>query len=172
MKKILLHACCAPCTTYTYQWLKENDFDATGFFYNPNIYPNDEYEKRKKCMEYYCAISRLPMLFVEEKAELKAGNCQSCYASRLSKTARYGRANGFDAFSTTLLISPYQKHDLIKEIGSRIADEEKIEFIYNDFREGFYKSREISAKLNLYKQKYCGCGVSLEARRIKNEQVA
>jgi predicted adenine nucleotide alpha hydrolase (AANH) superfamily ATPase len=98
-----------------------------GFFYNPNIYPKDEYEMRKKCMEYYCAISGLPMTYVENDDVLVAGDCVSCYEARLRATARFGRDNGFSSFTTTLLISPYQKHDIIKEMGGKIALEERSE---------------------------------------------
>ena len=172
MNKVLLHACCAPCTTYVYNWLKKNEFSVSGYFYNPNIYPDEEYEKRKKCMEYYCAISDLPMTYVEKDQKPEAGNCINCYEVRLRQTAKYGKANGFDFFATTLLISPYQQHELIIETGKRIAREEGIEFLAHDFRDEYHKSRELSIKYNLYRQKYCGCSESLKSREEKYEQVA
>ncbi|HTY12873.1 MAG TPA: epoxyqueuosine reductase QueH [Candidatus Omnitrophota bacterium] len=172
MKKLLLHTCCAPCTTTVYHWLTENGYAAEGFFYNPNLYPSSEHEMRKKCMEYYCAISGLPMTYVESEDNNAPGNCAGCYEQRLRAAARFAKENGFEMFTTTLLISPYQKHDMIKETGERIAAEEGVAFLYHDFREGYYKSREISAKLNLYRQKYCGCSESLKAREKRNEQVA
>ncbi len=172
MKKLLLHACCAPCTTSVYRLLKEQELSITGYFYNPNIYPTAEYEMRKKCMEFYSAISGLPVIYIENDLAIKAGNCVECYETRLRAAARYGKKNGFDCFTTTLLISPFQKHDVIKETGEKISGEEGIGFFYHDFREGYYQSREISAKLNLYRQKYCGCSESQKARERKHEQAA
>ncbi|MFA4967561.1 MAG: epoxyqueuosine reductase QueH [Candidatus Margulisiibacteriota bacterium] len=172
MNKVLLHTCCAPCTTYVFNWLKKHEFEVSGFFYNPNIYPDEEYEKRKKCMEYYGAISGLRTTYVEEDNKPEAGNCRSCYEIRLRRTAKYGKENGFKFFTTTLLISPYQKHEVIKEIALRVAGEEGIEFLNHDFRDGYYMSRELSIKYNLYRQKYCGCLESLKAREEKYEQVA
>jgi len=168
MKKLLLHACCAPCTTFVHEWLRQNGFAATGFFYNPNIYPEVEYERRKECMERYQFLSGLPVIYEENEERPEPGSCETCYELRLRSAARYGKANRFELFSTTLLISPYQKHELIKETGLRIAVEEGIQFLYHDFREGFYKSRELARKYNLYRQKYCGCSASL--KEDKDEQ--
>jgi hypothetical protein len=172
VKKVLLHACCAPCTTYVHQWLTENRFNPTGFFYNPNIYPIEEYEKRKECMEHYAFITKLPTLFIDEEIKPEAGNCLNCYETRLRMTARCGRINNYDCFSTSLLVSPYQKHDLIRECGTRIAEEEGIEFLYYDLRGDYHKGIEISRELNLYRQKFCGCSASLIERGIKYEQIA
>jgi len=168
MKKLLLHTCCAPCATFVHEWLRQNAFEATGFFYNPNIYPEAEYDLRKKCLEQYQALSGLPVIYAENDERPEAGNCADCYERRLRKCARYGRAHQFDLFSTTLLISPYQKHELIKEIGARIAQEENIGFLYHDFRAGYHKGRELAKLYNLYRQKYCGCSASL--KEGKNEQ--
>jgi len=172
MTKILLHACCAPCATYVQEWLKQNDFAATGFFYNPNIYPWAEYEKRKKYMEYYSGIVDLPMTYIDNFLVPEAGRCDLCYENRLRRTAQYGKSKGFDSFSSTLLISPYQKHDLLKEIGEKVAGEEGIDFFYHDFREGYFKSRELAKRYNLYRQKYCGCSTSQKAREALYEQTA
>ena len=172
MSKILLHTCCAPCTTYINEWLKGSGFLTAGFFYNQNIYPAAEYELRKRCMEYYSAISNLDVTYVEEDSPPLAGNCEHCYETRLRKTAQFAKHNGFELFTTTLLISPYQKHDMIKELGTRISEELGIGFLYHDFREGYYKSRELSTRYILYRQKYCGCSASHKERELKNEQVA
>jgi epoxyqueuosine reductase len=172
MKKLLLHTCCAPCTTYTFDWLKENEFDVTGYFYNPNIHPAEEYERRKKCMEGYAAKVNLPMVFVENDFQTRAGDCWNCYGARLYAAARFAKNHGYDCFSSTLLISPWQKHDMIREAGERAAAETGVEFVYHDFREGFSRSRELSFRHGLYRQKYCACEVSLVSRRRKHEQVA
>ena len=172
MKKILLHTCCAPCTTKVNLDLVENGFDVTGFFYNPNIYPLEEYEMRRKCMEYYSAISNLPMYYIENDLEHEAGNCVFCYEMRLYKAAQFAKSNGFDSFSTTLLISPFQKHDVIKKIGLKTQEMLSIPFHYKDFRPHYYEGRALAQRYNLYRQKYCGCDVSLAQKEEKDEQVA
>lgn len=176
MARVLVHSCCAPCLTYVHQYLKQNAYDVTAFFYNPNIEPEREYEMRKKCMEYYSALSDIEVIYIEDEAALKGGECKKCYEVRLRAAATYAKKQGFDVFTTTLLISPFQKHELIRDVGSRIGEELGIEFLYHDFREGYYQSRAISQKLNLYRQKYCGCLKSLEDRikekEAANEQVA
>ncbi len=171
MNSVLLHTCCAPCATYVHQWLKEGGFETTGYFFNPNIYPAEEREKRKKCLEYYGAMSNLPVIFVEKDFSLEAGDCEKCYEIRLRATAKYGKENKFDLFSTSLLVSPHQKHELIREVGLRVAQDEGVEFLYHDFRDGYYLSRELAARSNLYRQRYCGCSASLKAREVKYEQV-
>lgn len=123
-------------------------------------------------MEHYAFVKKLPTLFIDDETKPEAGNCFNCYESRLRMTARCGRINNYDCFSTSLLVSPYQKHDLIRECGMRIAEEEGIEFLYYDLRKDYHKGIEISRELNLYRQKFCGCSASLIERGIKYEQVA
>jgi epoxyqueuosine reductase len=172
MKKLLLHTCCAPCTTYTFDWLKENEFEVTGFFYNPNIHPAEEYEKRRKCFEDYSLRVNLPAVFIDNDLKTRAGDCWNCYGTRLYAAARFAKNNGFESFTTTLLISPYQKHDMIRAAGEMAAEEAGIEFFYHDFREGFSRSRQLSFRHGLYRQKYCACEASLSSRRKKHEQIA
>lgn len=160
MPKILLHTCCGPCTTYTNEWLAENNFAVTGFFYNPNIQPQDEYEKRLAAMKSYADQVQLTVLYEAKDTTTQAKNCPQCYQVRLLKTAQIAKQQGFDCFSTTLLISPYQKHDLLKELAQKIGDEIGVKFYYNDFRVGFRKSQQMARDLKLYRQKYCGCLVS------------
>ncbi|MBI5700945.1 epoxyqueuosine reductase QueH [Candidatus Saganbacteria bacterium] len=167
MKKVLLHACCAPCATQVLSELNEEHFDLTGFFYNPNIFPAEEYGKRKSSMEEYCRIVNLPMVYIENDLEHRSGDCPFCYETRLLRTAQYAKGNGFEAFTTTLLISPYQNHELIKKIGFQIEEEFGIIFAYRDFRPGHHAGRAKSREYNLYRQKYCGCASSLKTQEVK-----
>jgi predicted adenine nucleotide alpha hydrolase (AANH) superfamily ATPase len=169
-RKILLHTCCAPCTTYVYDQLRDK-FEVKGLFYNPNIQPQAEYERRLLTMEHYATgvglkviydtpsvpSGHLPLNKGEKERGLEPEDCENCYRVRLLKTAQYAARLGFDCFSTTLLISPYQKHDLLKQAGEKIALEIGVEFYYNDFRSGFTESRRMSKAMHLYMQKYCGC---------------
>ncbi|NQT30137.1 MAG: epoxyqueuosine reductase QueH [Candidatus Saganbacteria bacterium] len=159
MPKILLHSCCGPCTTYVFKHLSDNGFAIKGFFYNPNIRPLDEYEKRLLTMEYYASIVGLKVIYesLDDEARPDISACRDCYNSRLKKTAQLAKDLGFDCFCTTLLISPYQKHDLLKEIGEKAGKEAGIKFYYHDFRQGYRESRQMAAAMKLYMQKYCGC---------------
>ncbi len=164
--KVLLHTCCAPCTTYVYDNLRKSGFNVTGFFYNPNIHPYTEYEKRLLTMKLYAALANLKMVFVDlydienffdiifRKKDKK---CLYCFILRLHKAAAFAKRRGYDCFSTTLLVSPYQKHDLIKEAGRLVAKKFGIDFLYKDFRKGYHLSRRMAGQMNLYRQKYCGC---------------
>jgi len=163
-KKVLLHTCCAPCTTQVYIDLVSAGLEVAGFFYNPNIYPKEEYQKRKEGMDLYCAKTGLPMIYIENDLDYKPGECNLCYKMRLIRTAQFAKSRGFDGFTTTLLISPYQQHDLIKDLGGEIAKMAGIEFLYIDFRPNYFKGRELAKTYNLYSQKYCGCSASIKTR--------
>lgn len=167
MKKILLHTCCAPCTTSVLDELRSEHFEITGFFYNPNIFPPEEYDKRKKTMEQYSDSVKLPMYYVENDLEHKSGDCPFCYETRLLRTAQFAKGSGYDAFTTTLLISPYQNHELLKKIGFQIEEQFGVVFLYRDFRNLYQKSRTMSKEQNLYRQKHCGCASSLKLKEAK-----
>ena len=160
----MLHNCCAPCTTFIYKWLNENDFEIKGLFYNPNIKPPEEYEKRLMTMKRYAEAVGLKVIYQPNDIMAESGNCESCYRIRLRRTAGLAKDGGYDYFSTTLLISPYQKHDLLKEIGEEVGSEIGIDFYYQDFRVGYQESRQMAKEMNLYRQRYCGCGVELYAK--------
>lgn len=173
--KLLLHACCAQCFTYPYKRLKEEGHEVTGYFYNPNIHPFLEYRNRLEALQKYIELLKAPMIY-EDKYDLESflrgalnfpDRCEFCYSLRLNSTARKAKERGFEAFSTTLLISPHQKHELIKKIGHKIGSEWNIPFYYEDFREGYKESIEIYKPLNLYRQKYCGCIFSEKERFAK-----
>ncbi|MGE5552475.1 MAG: epoxyqueuosine reductase QueH [Betaproteobacteria bacterium] len=166
MKRLLLHACCAPCTIHPLAVLREEGWDVAGYFYNPNIHPYREWQRRRDTLAEYAARENLPVTWVEgydlnaflaEALAAGPSRCLSCYRRRLSATARAAREGGFGAFSTTLLVSPYQKHDEVRQIGEEVAQAEGVSFIYRDFRPGFRPAQARAKELGLYRQPYCGC---------------
>jgi len=166
--RILLHICCAPCAVYPVSALEKENIEPTGFFYNPNIHPLDEYERRRETVAEFSRIKGLPVKycdgFMQDEWEKFNGaaeqRCGMCYALRLEKAASCAKEDGFDAFTTTLLVSPYQKHELIKEIGENIGRKYGIEFYCRDFRPGFRLGQRQAKEMGLYRQKYCGCIIS------------
>ena len=172
--KLLLHTCCAPCTTYVHSELKEAGFKVTGHFYNPNIHPFQEFETRLKMMKLYVAHSGLDVIYddtyePEDHLHLTLGKaqkerCLACYKLRLYQTAALARQKGFDYFSTTLLISPYQDHEAIIKAGMEMSRLHGVPFFYDDFRKGFHTSKQLAKEMNLYRQKYCGCIFSEKER--------
>jgi len=174
--KLLLHICCAPCSILCIKRLRESNIDVTGFWYNPNIHPFTEYEARKNALMTYAESIDLPMIWQDEYglrpfAKMVVDDldnrCPKCYRLRLEAVAKAAKAQGFDAFSTTLLISPYQKHDLLRGVAEEIAKEVGIPFHYVDFRPDFRAGQTIARTLPLYMQKYCGCIFSEEERYQK-----
>ena len=173
--KLLLHICCSCCLTYPLEKYKRSRFDLVGYWYNPNIHPFTEYHKRLQSLKKFAKSNSFPVIYDEsyELEEFLGGalkdldnRCHSCYILRLTKTAEYAKENGFDFFSTTLLISPYQKHQLIKEVGEKIADEAGLGFYYKDLRPNFRESKNIAREKGLYSQKYCGCIFSEKERYL------
>lgn len=171
--KILLHMCCAPCTTYPLKTLRNKQFNIEGFFYNPNIHPQDEFDHRKSTVEEYSHIVDLKVHYdldyqEQQWLDYKDDNrCKMCYEIRLEATAKYASENNYNGFTTTLLVSPYQQHELIKEICESLSKKYNIKFIYYDFREGFREGQNTAKELNLYRQKYCGCIYSYREREMK-----
>jgi len=174
-KSLLLHSCCAPCSSYVLSYLNKY-FNITVFYYNPNITNKEEYLKRKQ--EQIRLISELPTInkinildadYNPEKFfEISKGlencreggeRCFKCYKLRLEATAKAAKENSFDYFCTTLTISPLKNAQKINEIGQMLGDEYQISFLPSDFKkkEGFKKSIELSSQYNLYRQNYCGC---------------
>ena len=177
--RILLHICCANCVIFPFLQLKGKGEEVVGYFFNPNIHPYQEYQKRLETLKVYSEKSSLEVTYRNEyllEAFLKnvalypEERCRYCYSVRLEATAREAKRSRFDRFSTTLLYSIYQKHDLIKEIGERIAEEVGISFHYEDFRQGWKRGVEISRALGLYRQQYCGCIYSEKERFMKTEK--
>jgi predicted adenine nucleotide alpha hydrolase (AANH) superfamily ATPase len=166
MKKLLVHSCCAHCAAYTVEYWREQGYDVSVLWYNPNIHPYTEHQRRLEAMQSLAEKISLPLImtggydiidYFRQVVGHEAGRCQYCFRLRLSKTAEIAREKGFDAFTTTLLISPQQKHELIQEVGDGIARETGIEFLYADLRKRYSDSRHITKPLELYRQQYCGC---------------
>lgn len=180
---LLLHSCCAPCSSYVLEYLSQY-FKITVFYYNPNIYPESEYRKRVQEQQTLIAEMQVkyPVSFLEgtydkerfyEMAkgmeEMKEGGvrCFQCYELRLRETARIARDEGFDYFTTTLSISPLKNAAKLNEIGGALAEEYGVQYLFSDFKKknGYKRSIELSEVYGLYRQDYCGCEFSLEARR-------
>jgi len=166
--RILLHICCAPCATYTIKRLWEEGFEVTGFWYNPNIHPWTEHEKRRESLVKYAEAIGLPTIWKERYDmplflravvghERFGERCTICYRLRLEKTADVASERGFDAFTTTLLISPYQDQELIRHIGEEIGARYGVEFHFEDFRWGWSERGRLTREHGLYRQQYCGC---------------
>lgn len=180
--KLLLHACCGPCSSYVIEYLS-NYFDITIYYYNPNIYPATEYIRRKEELkkfvkqfnnkinvieelyntdDYYKSIKGL------EKLGERSQRCYKCYEFRLAKTANYAKENYYDYFTTTLSISPYKDAEWINEIGKKLEEKYNIKYLYADFKKknGYKRSLELSKKYKLYRQDYCGCVYSKQEREV------
>ncbi len=179
-KKLLLHICCAPDAA----WIPEKlagEYDVTCFFYNPNIYPASEHEKRAAEMRRlaeekgYSLVEPPynPDIFEEQTRKLafqpeKGGRCAICYRLRLEKTAEFAKEHGFELFATVLTVSPHKLVERVNRIGKAVAEKYGITYLPSDFKkeDGFRKSVEESRKYHLYRQDYCGCESSLRYRRM------
>ena len=183
--RLLLHSCCAPCSSYVLEYLSEY-FSITVFYYNPNIYPPEEFGKRVEEQERLIRElpAKHPVSFLEgpyeperfyemakglEQIPEGGERCFRCYRLRLLETAQMARAGGFDYFTTTLSISPLKNAQKLNEIGARLAEEYGVPYLFSDFkkRNGYKRSTELSAEYGLYRQDYCGCVYSLRERREK-----
>ncbi|MGI6000681.1 hypothetical protein B5E77_05580 [Lachnoclostridium sp. An131] len=185
--RLLLHSCCAPCSSYVLEYLS-NYFSITVFYYNPNIYPPEEFGKRVE--EQQRLIGELPVKhpvsFLEGPYEperfydmargleaLPEGGerCFRCYRLRLEEAAQMARAGGFDYFTTTLSISPLKNAQKLNEIGAYLAEEYKVPYLFSDFKKknGYKRSTELSAQYGLYRQDYCGCVFSLRERKKQGQ---
>jgi len=171
--KILLHTCCGPCSLYPVKYLRERGFEVYGYFYNPNIHPYTEFVKRKETLQKWALENELPMIyneeykleeFLQEVVHRETKRCQVCYSIRLRQTAMVARKGNFDYFTTTLLVSPFQKHDLLKAIGEALGEEYGVPFYYADFRPGYKEAVAESKASGMYRQQYCGCIYSEKER--------
>lgn len=163
--KVLMHMCCAPCAIEPISILKDEKISFEGFFYNPNIHPIDEYERRRDTLKELEKKSKIKVnyinAFLQDTWESFEGEtkdrCNMCYYMRLREAALFARDNSFDAFTTTLLISPYQNHDMIVDMAKRCESLTGVEFFYRDFRKVFRQGQNKAREMGLYRQKYCGC---------------
>ncbi|HIU64868.1 MAG TPA: epoxyqueuosine reductase QueH [Candidatus Avacidaminococcus intestinavium] len=178
--KILLHTCCGPCSIFPTNYLKAQGHQFSMYYFNPNIHPYKEFKRRLNTLREYATLKKYDLIVdksypleecVRGMLEEPTIRCAYCYRVRLQQAADFAKANGYDCFSTTLLVSPFQKHDLIKEIASTIAEVSGIPFYYYDFRIGYEEGVSISKELEMYRQGYCGCIFSERDRYEKKRKV-
>jgi len=171
--KILLHICCGPCALYPVRILREGGFEPTGFFYNHNIHPYQEYARRLSTAREMASSEAIDLLvrddyelelFLANVAASPEERCCYCYSSRLRAAAAAATENGFGAFTSSLLYSRYQNHDEIRAAGERAAQEFCVDFHYEDFRIGWNEGIRMSKEMGLYRQQYCGCVYSEKER--------
>lgn len=177
---LLLHICCAPCMIYPLERLRERGFEVTGFFYNPNIHPLEEYNKRKEAVEGLSKELALEVIYPEyhpeeflrpiSSNEIAPGRCAICWELRMARTVQEAKIKDFPYFSTTLLVSPYQDQELLCGIGGHLEEEENVNFYYEDFRPGFRRAHDEAKSKKIYCQKYCGCLYSEKERCRKSEK--
>lgn len=185
--RLLLHSCCGPCSSYCIKLLSEHFF-VTVYYYNPNIYPPEEFEIRareqerfikefptKNPVEFVCAEYDSKRFYDMAKGleELPEGGnrCFFCYELRLRQSAEYAKNNGFDLFTTTLSISPLKNAQKLNEIGGLLAQEYQLTYLFSDFKkkEGYKKSTELAKEYDMYRQYYCGCEFS---KRQRDKEIA
>ena len=177
--RILMHTCCAPCSVYCIDTLRAEGTEPVSFWYNPNIHPFSEYKMRKNTLTDYAKSVNMKLI-IENEYGLRNfitsvypnfdNRCSYCYESRIYRTAEFAAENGFERFTTTLLVSPYQNHELICDTAERAAFKYGVKFEYHDFRPGFKAGQEKARELGLYMQKYCGCIFSEEDRYKKKKK--
>lgn len=194
--KLLLHSCCAPCSSYVLEYLSQY-FDITVFYYNPNIFPYEEYKTRLAEQQSLIATynenntilsENNPIKLIEGdydynnfktkiiglESEKEGGQrCHICYELRLNETAKKARENNFDYYTTTLTVSPYKNAKFLNELGSKYAEIYQIKYLFSDFkkRNGYLRSIELSKIHNLYRQDYCGCECSQINTQTKREKL-
>lgn len=182
-ERLLLHSCCGPCSSYVLDVLTKH-FDVTLLYYNPNIYPSEEYQKRlgeqlrlldempfEKSVSYMaCEYDEGEFLQAAKglESEREGGaRCERCFRLRLNKTAFEAQKNGFDYFTTTLSVSPHKNAHMLNEIGKELEKEYGVKYLYADFKkkDGYKKSVKLSEEYNLYRQDYCGCRFALSQQK-------
>ena len=179
MEKVLMHVCCAPCANRPIAALRGEGIEPVGFWYNPNIHPYTEYQARKHTLEDYSREIGLKLIiggtydlrsFITAVAGDIDARCAYCYRCRMDRTAQYAAENGFAAFTTSLLVSPYQKHDAIRAVAEEAATKYGVRFLYRDFRPLFQEGQAFAREHGMYMQKYCGCVFSEEERYQKRKK--
>lgn len=173
---VLLHICCAPCSITCVEGLRAEGLDLLGFWYNPNIHPTTEYNARRDTLVGYAASVDLPLVLRDEyglrkflsrtwpEPEISEARCALCYEMRMDAAAQAAAEHGCGAFTTTLLISPYQQHERLCDAAETAARRHGVAFLYRDFRTRFREGQNTARELGLYRQKYCGCVFSEEER--------
>ena len=169
--KLLMHMCCGPCAVYPSNVLTDEGIVFEGIFHNPNIHPKEEYDRRLENVKLFTSKKGIPLSIIDDYRQTEWQNfsgqeeqrCNMCYAVRLDEVAKYAKEHNFDAFTTSLLVSPYQKHEVIKALGEKAEQKYGVEFYYRDFRPGFRLGQQQAKELELYRQKYCGCILSKQS---------
>ena len=171
--KVLLHLCCANCAIYPIKSMKEEGLEVMGFFYRHNIHPYTECLRRQEALEAYAEKINLKVIyqegydlegFIQNVAFRESERCNYCYHDRLRSTALIAKRGKFDYFSSTLLYSKHQNHELIRSMGESIGKSVGVPFLYHDYREGWKEGIECSKQMGLYRQHYCGCIYSEKER--------
>lgn len=164
--RVLVHICCAPCALMPLQELREEGLELRGLYYNPNIQPFTENQRRLEALTGWAGEQDFDLIVQDEYEPEKwlrrvafreEMRCRICYSDRLTRAAQVAKRGKFDAFTTTLLYSVRQKHDLVREMGQAAGAEKGVEFLYRDFRPHWREGIERSKELGLYRQAYCGC---------------
>ena len=178
--KLLLHICCAPCSNMCIEELRQEEIEPEGFWFNPNIHPFTEYRARRNCLRTYAQDIGLKLHeqndyalrpFIREVAGDIDRRCEKCYDIRLGTAAKFAAEHGFDAFTSSLFISPYQQHELMRQVARDAAARFGVQFLYRDFRPLFQAGQQRARELGFYMQKYCGCIFSEEERYLKAKKI-
>jgi predicted adenine nucleotide alpha hydrolase (AANH) superfamily ATPase len=178
LSNILFHTCCAPCTIYPLEKLRQGGWQVHAFFYNPHIQPYQEFQKRLTTMESFARQEALKIIvrgdyelesFLRQVVFREHQRCLFCYTVRLEATARLARKSRFDAFTTTLLYSRMQKHDLVRDVAQEVSRKWGVPFYYEDFRTGWKEGQEQARTRGIYRQQYCGCIFSEKERYLKKK---
>jgi len=174
--EILLHICCGPCTLYPLKVLRGEGLEVRGYFFNPNIHPYREFRKRIRALDTVAQLKGLEIIwdknyglrpFLRRMVFRENNRCEECYYWRLLETVKKAAELKVEAFTTTLLYSRYQRHNLIKEISEDLSYRFKVPFLYRDFREGWEEGQQEAITLEIYRQPYCGCIYSEQVRYDK-----
>ncbi len=179
--KVLLHTCCGPCTIYPLEVLRDEGNEVMGFFTRHNIHPYTECLRRQDALELFAAEKKLRVIvqdgydmegFIRNVAFREKERCRYCYHDRLQAAALIARKGKFDAFTSTLLYSRFQKHAMIRAVGESIAQETGVPFLYKDFRAGWQQGITASKERGMYRQPYCGCIYSEKDRYYREARAS
>ena len=171
-----MHTCCAPCSVSCIAPLRQEGIEPVSYWFNPNIHPYTEYTARRDTLMAYAPTIGMELIVQEdyglrEFCQALEGDfdhrCGKCYALRLGQTAKFAAEHGYESFTSTLFVSPYQNHELLRETAERMAELYGVKFLYRDFRPGFREGQQKARELGFYMQKYCGCVFSEAERYAK-----
>ena len=175
----LMHTCCAPCSVSCIRQLRGEGIEPVSFWYNPNIHPYQEYKARRDTLMAYAPAIGMKLIVREDYGlrdfcRAVCGDidhrCGHCYHIRLWETARYAAEHGYGSFTSTLFVSPYQNHELLRQTAEEAAEAYGVAFLYRDFRPGFRAGQQEARERGFYMQKYCGCVFSEEDRYRKRKK--